>query len=448
MIKIQKCKTLFFENSKCVVKEADIYIDGEDISGVRIYNADGSTLEEGCVNENVKFDKVISGKDRLAIPGLVNAHTHAYMAPFRNIADDVPFSTWLFDTVSQIEDNVMTDEDAKLGTTLAAIEMIKSGTTCYLDMHMNVHYAAKAAEESGLRAVLGRGIVGGDRNDEGAIRRLTAQRSDMKEFAGCSRLSFMYAPHAPYTCGEDLLKYIGEIALEENIPVTIHIDEAKNEHESYLEKYHKTPTEYVADTGLFRAKTVAAHCVQLSGRDFDILKEFDVSVAANPCSNLKLANGVSNVPLMLEKGINIALGTDGAASNNSLNMFKEMSFEALLHKGLTYDPTVVTAGECVRMATVNGAKAVGLEGRTGEIKVGYKADIAILNLQNATMIPYNDIVASLVYSCNGSETDTVIVNGKVLMEGRRLLAIDEEKVYYEAEKTAQKYRRFLAERKK
>ena len=194
-------------------------------------------------------------------------------------------------------------------------------------------------------------------------------------------------------------------------------------------------------------RTIAAHCVQLTDNDFEILKAKNVNVAVNPISNMKLANGFSNVPRMLEKGISVCIGTDGAASNNSLNLFREMSVEALIHKGLNHDAVTVSAADVIKMATLGGAKALGRENELGELKEGYKADITIMDLRNPSFTPANNLVSALIYSCNGNEVDTVIVNGKILMENKEVKTIDEEKLYYEMDRIGSRYKKLHQERK-
>ena len=246
----------------------------------------------------------------------------------------------------------------------------------------------------------------------------------------CDRLNFMLGPHAPYTCSPDYLKMCADVAKEKGMGIHIHLSESVTESENMLKDHNCTPIEYALNAGVFDVHTIAAHCVQVNDSDMDILKSKNVSVVTNPASNMKLGNGFAPVPSMLDKGINVCLGTDGAASNNSQNMFHEMSLLALIHKGNHATPQCISAKETFNIATINGARALGLEKLTGSIEVGKKADISILRLDVPSMMPNNNLFASLVYSANGSEVDTVIVDGKILMEHGELKTLDEEKIIF------------------
>ncbi len=430
MIKLENIKALFYEGGKAKVETADIYLKDDRI--FKIVRGD----KPEAIPE--KPDHVIDGRNRLVIPGLINAHTHAYMTMFRNIADDVPFTTWLFDTIEPLED-AMTPEESYYGTLLGNIEMIRTGTTSYVDMYISPDVNAKAAKESGLRACLTRGIVGSQYNDEGGLRRVNESLHDIDTWCDGDLLFGMLAPHAPYSCCDDFLKQVAEIAKERGLGLNMHIAEGLAEVEGVRKKYGMTPVEYVNSAGVFDVNCIAAHCVYLEDGDYDILKNKKVNVAINPVSNAKLANGFSNVPEMLERGLNICIGTDGAASNNTLNMFREMTFEALIHKGLKKEATAVSAEDVLKMATLGGARALGREGDLGRIEEGCKADLAVIDLRSPQLQPVNDPVSSLVYSANGSEVDTVIVNGKILMEHKELKTIDEERVYYEMDRIGARY---------
>ena len=403
------------EGEKDTVKETDIYIEGTRIASI------------GEKPEGFSEDKVIDGKDRFAIPGLVNCHTHSYMSFMRNVADDLSFMDWLFGSIDPIEQQ-MTDEDTYWGACLAIIEMMKSGTTCFNDMQMNIHQTTRAVKESGMRAVISRGLVGSG-NDEAGQMRLKQAYEERDAAADCDRLTFMLGPHAPYTCDDGFMRIVSEEAKKNNMRIHVHLSESESEIEQIREKYHCTPIEMAEKNGLFDVPAVAAHCVQITEEDMDILKRRNVSVVTNPASNMKLGNGFAPVPGMLEKGINVCIGTDGAASNNSLNLFHEMSLLALIHKGVKRTPQCISAGETIRIATINGARALGLDGEIGSLEEGKKADIAILNLNTPSLTPRNNLIAGLSYSANGSEVETVIIDGKITMENRKILTMDEELVY-------------------
>ncbi|MCR4777268.1 MAG: amidohydrolase [Lachnospiraceae bacterium] len=401
------------------VKEVNICVSGEDIVAV------------GDVPAGFKADREVDGTGKLAIPGLINCHTHSYMSFMRNAADDLSFMDWLFGKVDPIEQK-MTDEDAYWGACLAIIEMVKSGTTCFNDMHMNKMQTTKAVKESGIRAVIGRGIVGsmeGDKPDEGGLRRINDILEEREAFKDCDRMTFCLAPHAPYTVDAPFMRYISDVAKKEGMNIHVHLSESVSEIEGVKEKHGCSPIKLAADNGLFDVPCIAAHCVQVDEADIDIMKEHGVSVVSNPASNMKLGNGFAPIPAMLKKDVNVCLGTDGAASNNRLNLFHEMSLMALIHKGTERDPQVVSAKEVFKMATINGAKALGLSDKIGSLEAGKKADIAILDLNSPSLIPDNNLIAALSYSVSGGEVTDVMVNGEFIMEERKMKFLDEEKVY-------------------
>lgn len=397
------------------VEETSIYIENDKI--VAIGNKPVDFME----------DKVIDGKDKLVIPGLINCHTHSYMAFMRNVADDLSFMDWLFGTIDPIEQQ-MTDEDTYWGACLAILEMMKSGTTCFNDMQMNIHQTTKAVKESGMRAVVSRGLVGSG-NDEAGQVRLAQAYEERDAFRDCDRLSFMLAPHAPYTCDDGFMRIVSEEAKKNGMGIHVHLSESISEIEQIQEKYGCTPIEMAANNGLFDVPAIAAHCVQITEKDIAILKNKNVSVVTNPASNMKLGNGFAPVPAMLKAGINVCLGTDGAASNNSLNMFHELSLLTLIHKGVNKTPQCISAEEGFRIATINGARALGMEKMIGSIEVGKKADLAILNLNTPSLMPRNNLIAGLSYSANGSEVETVIIDGKITMENKKVLTLNEELIY-------------------
>lgn len=412
-ILLKNIKAIVPEGTEDVVKTTSIFIEGDKIVGI------------GTEPSGFKADKVIEGEDKLAIPGLINCHTHSYMAFMRNIADDLSFMDWLFGRIDPIEQK-MSDEDTYWGACLAIIEMMKSGTTCFNDMMMNIKQTTKAIKESGMRAVMCRGLVGTAEDDGGRIDQTYEEMEFCKD---CDRITFKFGPHAPYTCSEDYFRRVSDEAKKAGIGVHVHLSESVSEIEGCAKDHGCTPIEMADRNGLFDVPCVAAHCVQVDDKDMDILAKKGVSVVSNPASNMKLGNGFAPVPEMLEKGINVCLGTDGAASNNSLNMFHEMSLMALIHKGTHKTPECVGAKDVFKMATINGAKALGLDSVTGTLEVGKKADIAILDLNNPSLMPNNNLIAGLSYSANGSEVDTVIIDGKVTMEGRKILTMDEKLVY-------------------
>ncbi len=423
-IVIENALVVLPEGAEDVIRETSLYIEGDKIAGI------------GDAPAGFSRDKVIDGKDKLVIPGLINCHTHSYMSFMRNVADDLSFMDWLFGKIDPIEQK-MTDEDTYWGANLAIIEMMKSGTTCFNDMQMNIHQTTRAVKESGMRAVICRGLVGSG-NDEAGQMRLRQAYEERDAAADCDRLTFKLGPHAPYTCDEAFLKIVAEEAKRENMGIHIHLSESESEIGQIQEKYGCTPIALAERSGIFDVPTIAAHCVQVTDDDIDILKRKNVSVVTNPASNMKLGNGFAPIAKMLEKGVNVCLGTDGAASNNCLNMFHELSLLTLIHKGTGKTPQCVSAKEGFRIATINGAKALGLEKEIGSIEVGKKADLAILDLNTPSLTPRNNLLAGLSYSANGSEVDTVIINGQITMENHRILTMDEKTVYKKVQETIER----------
>ncbi len=416
-ILIKNGELLLNEGDGFVVKQGNVVVNGKKIEQVIT----------GEQEYEVEFDKVIDATDKLVMPGLINAHTHAYMSIFRNYADDLEFFDWLH-KVEIVEDK-MSAEDCYWTSLLSIIEMIRTGTTCFVDMCMRSKVVSEAVKKSGMRAFIGRGLVR-EVDDPEALRRLNEFLEDAELNADSDRVKFILAPHAPYSSPQSLLRLVRETGLNRNMMATIHIAESDAEVEGIAADYDgKTSVEFVAETGLFELPTIGAHLVKATEKDIEILKENGVSVAINPRSNMKLGNGFAPVRKMLEVGVNVCLGTDGSGSNNTQNMFQEMNFASLVYKGDEKKAKCVDASEVVKFATVNGAKALQMEGELGEIREGALADIILLDLKVPEFVPRNDLVSALCYSANGSEVVTTIVNGEVLMEDKKILTFDEDEVY-------------------
>lgn len=398
-------------------------LSGGQVVEAEIAIANGVILSMNGVPEGFTADKVIDGTGKLCIPGLVNAHTHVYMSLFRNYADDVAFTEWLFDRVLPKED-AMSVEDAYWGTLLGCIEMVKSGTTTFCDMYPIAGMSAEAARKAGMRAVVSRGLTG----SEGGERRIAEALGEWETWKHDPMVTHMLAPHAIYTCDTPFLERVMQVSDETGMLINTHLSESEKEIADCYEAHGCSPVEYLAKLGMFDRKTLAAHCVHLSELDIMLLAEKGVSVAHNPKSNLKLANGIAPVKQLLDAGVNVCLGTDGAGSNNTLNMFSEMNFACLLPKGVNKQGDVVSANTVLQMATVNGAKALSLD-KLGDLQAGWKADIAILNLDHPWMYPMHNVANALCYSATGTEVETVIIGGEVVMEDRRMTKIDEEEVY-------------------
>lgn len=383
----------------------------------------------GDIPRDFFADETIDGDGRLLIPGLVNAHTHAYMTVLRNKADDLPFMDWLFKNVMPMESRIK-PEDAYWSTLYGIMEMLRGGVTSFCDMHLYEHAVAQAAADCHMRAVLSRGIVGSEEEPEAADIRLKEARADIAEFAGIPELSFMIAPHAPYTCSELTLRKCAEAAKELGVGIHSHLSESESEQKQIREKYGISPAELYDRCGLLTDNTVLAHCVQLSESDMEILAKRGASIALCPVSNMKLGNGFAPVKTMLEKGVNLGLGTDSAASNNSLRILREMQFTALIHKGVNKNAECVSGVEVFNMATAGGARACGFKD-VGTIAVGSKADLALFELDVPELMPMGEPRTSLCYSGESLMAETVMVNGRVLLHKGEFRTIDAERAAYE-----------------
>lgn len=401
------------------------------------YNTDivihnNKIIKIGTVNEKSDFDKIIDAEDKIVMPGLINAHTHLSMSLLRNYSDDIEFWPWLTEKIWPIEDKIKA-EDAYWASLLGIIEMIQSGITCFSDMYFFMEDTARAVCETGIRACLSRGLQGPDKNSDLRLKEAKQLYVNWNDQAD-GRIKVFLGPHAPYTCDPEYLSKVIELGKELNSRIHIHLSETEKEVEDSIAQYGKSPIQHVDSIGLFELPTIAAHCVHINDEDIEILKNKNVSVVNNPGSNLKLANGFAPVQGMINKGINVALGTDGASSNNNLNMFEEMNLAALVNKAVNRDTMSIPALEAVRMATVNGAKALGLENTIGSIEEGKKADIILIDTHKPHFYPKHNIVSSLVYSAQASDVDTVIIDGKIIMENRLMNNIDVERIYLNIDK--------------
>ena len=403
----------------------------DSVETTSVYISNGIIKSLTTEPEGFIVDKTIFGAGKMLIPGLINSHSHATMTILRNCADDLLFDDWLFKRIMPLEDK-LTAEDNYWGTTLAIMEMLRTGTTSFIDMYYFLDDLVRAVSDSGMRAVLSRGLMNVDGPDAGDLR-LKEALDAVERHKGFDTINFVLAPHAPYTCDEGFQRTVAQEAKRLGLPIKTHISEGLVEKENILKQYGSTSVELMDKTGLLTNTTIAAHCVHVTDSDIAILAERGVTVVTNPVSNLKLANGVAPVPKMLKAGVNVALGTDGAASNNTLNMFRELAVLSTIHKGINHDALAVTAREGFDIATKGGAAAMGRKD-LGEIKPGNIADLAILDLKCPNMQPVNCHISALAYSAYGTEVETVMVGGKILMENREFLTIDADRVYHEVSK--------------
>lgn len=385
-------------------------------------------------DKNISADRIIDGENKLAMPGLINAHTHIGMSVFRNYADDMPLHEWLTQAIWPIEGK-LTADDIYWASMLSIVEMIESGTTTFSDMYFFMDEVARAVGETGIRGVLARGLA--DEQDPVKNQlKLDEVRKMYEDFNNKfdGRIKVMVGPHAPYTCGTEFLKNCVFLAKDLNTGLHIHLSETKKEVLDSLDEHEMSPIKYADSIGIFDVHTLAAHCVVLSEEDLDILREKNVFPVNNPGSNLKLASGFAKVDDMLRMGIPVALGTDGSSSNNNLNMFEEINLAAIVNKALTGDATAVDAYSALEMATINGAKALGLEDEIGSIELGKKADIILLDLNKSHLHPRNNLISALAYSAQASDVDSVIVDGKIIMENRKFNNLDLNKIFRESER--------------
>lgn len=380
-------------------------------------------------------DEVIDGKGMLATAGMVNTHGHVSMTLLRSYADDMALMDWLENKIWPIEAK-MNAKDIYWGAMLGIAEMLKSGTTCFADMYCFMDDVARAVAETGIRANLSRGLIGLAPDKDEKLAENTQLVKDWQGYDN-GRIRITYGPHAPYTCPVEYLQKVIEAAQANNAEIQMHLCETKGEVENCIKEHGVTPINLMDQLGMFEQGTIASHCVYLTEDDMDIMAAKNVRVAHNPQSNLKLASGIAPVARMLEKGICVGLGTDGASSNNNLDMLEECRAAAMLHKTTTLNPLAVPAAQAWDMATANGAKVLGFDA-LGKLSVGQQADIVLWNMHKPYWYPRHNKLSLLVYAANSSDADTVIVNGKVVLQNGSMTLFDEEKIYAEANLRAQK----------
>ena len=397
-------------NKKEKYEVTDILIDGDAI--VKI---------EKNINDSV--DKVIDAAGKIVLPGLINCHTHLGMSIFRATNDNLKLNDWLTKKIWPIEDS-MTDEDMYYTTLLSCLEMIKTGTTCSNDMYFGISGSLKALRETKMRQLFSRCII--DNDVDGRIKENEELYEEVKDD---SLIRCSVTPHALYTCNKDTLIKCEKLATKYNIPIHIHLSENKSEVEGVLKTFGKKPIEVLKDVGFLNHKLILAHGVFLDDDEIEIIKNKDVSIVHNPISNLNLGCGIADIVKYIKAGINVCLGTDGQGSGNNLNMFYHMSVVDLLQKGVYQNPEVFSSYEVLKMATINGAKALGMDDIIGSIEVGKKADIVILDMNRLETSPSPDIITQIVHNVLPDNVDTTIINGEVVMNDNKvLLNIDENNI--------------------
>ncbi|MCE7792141.1 amidohydrolase [Salipaludibacillus sp. CUR1] len=386
-------------------------------------------------------DKVIDGKRKWLLPGFINTHGHLGSALLRGAGDDMPLMTWLKQVMWPNESRF--DRETVLqAAQVAMVEMIKSGTTTFLDMyHLHMEETAKLVIDKGLRAVLGRGMIGLCPSHEQEDK-LAESVSLFKTFngGGDGRLSIVLAPHAPYTCPPPFLKRVAETAEKYRMMIHTHVSETRGEVEEHIKTYGKRPVSHLDELGVFNGPVLAAHAVHVNEEEIEILKNRGAAISHNPASNLKLGSGVAPVPDFLEKGITVSLGTDSTASNNNLDMFEEARLSALIHKGTRENPEVTSAKDTLEMATLKGAEALSID-KLGKIERDFKADFILVDPGQAHLTPWNKdrLLSHLVYAARGSDVTDTFIDGKAVYSDRQLLLFDEEKIVFEANQLAKKF---------
>jgi len=398
-------------------------------ASVRI--SDGRIEEIGQLKP-VPKDDIIDCKRKVLIPGLINTHTHLSMTLFRGYADDLELQEWLEKKIWPLEKR-LTGDMCYYGALLGSLEMTRTGTTCLVDMYFHMEKVADAVEESGLRAILSYGIIDPkDGEGKGRERRKTTDFLQHIKSMNQPRIEFAVGPHSPYTCSSETLLWSRELAEKHDALVNIHIAETRGEQAQLEREKGLRVAEHLDKIGFLCDRVLAAHSVWLTKSEVRLFGRRGVRVAHCPVSNMKLAGGgVAPVPEMWEAGVPVGLGTDGPASNNGLDMFDTMKICALVHKAHRWDPTVANAQRVLDMATIEGARAIGKEKEIGSIEIGKRADLVLVDLKDPNMIPIHGketVVSDLVYSANGYNADTTIVDGRVLMLRRKPMSLDPEKV--------------------
>ena len=413
-------KALLLDSDNTCLDRASIAVKAGNIIGV------GHTEN---IEKQYHAKKNIIAKDSLIMPGFVNCHTHAAMTCFRGIADDLELMDWLNNYIFPAEARNVNKELAYWGSLLAAAEMIKSGTTTFCDMYIFEDETARAAKDAGMRCLVGEVLFDfPSPNFKTPEEGLAYTRMLIEKWKDDPLINIIVEPHALYTCSPALLIEAKKLADDYHVPLGFHLLENAAEKKQLEEKFGKSAVSFLKDIGYLNERMLAFHCVCMSEEDMKLFSDHGCKAGHNPASNMKLASGVAPVPEMLKAGITVGLGTDGCASNNNLDMIKEMSTAAKLHKVARLDPTVMNAQTVVRMATIEGAKALGMGKTIGSLEVGKKADIIIIGLNEPHLTPLYSEYSHLVYAMSGADIDTVVINGNIVMENRKLLTINETDV--------------------
>ena len=406
----------------------------EILENTDIRTNDGEIKEIGDLKAEDK-EKVYDCTDKVIMPGLINTHTHASMSLLRGISDNKKLEDWLHEDIFPAEE-IMNKDDIYTGALLASVEMLKTGTTCFNDMYERPDQIVEAVEEAGIRAVISRGLFDWDEKGE---ERIEEAKNAVKKYNEHELVTPGIAPHAVYTCSLDLLKEMKDFAEKHEVPYHIHVSETEKENRDMIDKEGLSPTQYLHENGLFDISVVAAHSAWLSKKDIEIFEETGANVAHNPAANLKLGSGIADIPELMEEGVNVSLGTDGPASNNNFNLFEEMKTASLVHK--LEDPRNINEKQVLDMATINGAKALGLEDKIGSIEEGKKADLLILDLNDSELRPFygkDGLISNIVFSYTG-EPEKVFVNGELVAEEGNVVNVEQSGLLDKTQKKVEKF---------
>jgi 5-methylthioadenosine/S-adenosylhomocysteine deaminase len=386
-----------------------------------------------AIDRNYSAREVVNAAGKVVIPGLINGHTHVPMVLFRGLADDLDLQEWLTKYIFPAEAKNVNEEFVRVGTRLGLAEMIRGGTTTYCDMYYFEDAIADETFKAGMRGVLGETVIDFPVADNKTNEQAMAYAEKfVSQWKGNALIIPAIAPHAPYTVSEDHLKAIRAFSDRTGAPIVTHISETKREVDDSIKAKGASPIDYLNRIGFLSNRVIAAHVVWPSEEELGLLKKLGVGIVHNPQSNMKLASGVAPVPEMLKADLPVGLGTDGAASNNDLNLWEEMDTAAKLHKLISKDPKVVTAEEAFEMATLRGARALHLEKEIGSLEKGKRADLVIVDLDDLNQTPSYNIYSDLVYATKAADVRTVIVEGRVIMRDRKLLTLNEETIKADA----------------
>ena len=429
-ILVQGGTIVMMDSAHRVIKDGAVAIKDSEIIWI------GTRAEAG--EQFLPAQKLDAG-GKVVIPGLVNTHGHWAMTLFRGLVDDVPLEAWL-DKIWKVEAAQINAETMVAGTELAMVEMIRGGTTCAADMYWYYNESFDAVLRAGFRMVNGPSFADIPGFEERKKESYNAAIALLDRYQGQPLIQQCVQAHATYTTNMKILEDIRKIAEDRDLLFITHAAESKGELAMVQEKYGKTPIEVLDTAGLLTEKTLLAHCVHLTDAEIERLAETGTSVAHCPSSNLKLSSGIARVADLLNAGVNVALGTDGPASNNDLDMFHEAQLAALVQKGVTGDPTVLPAEQVFSMMTVEGARAVGLADKVGSLEVGKLADLAVIDFDSPNLTPVYDLYSHLIYAAAASDVSDVIIHGQVVMQGRQLLTLDENEVKAKARRIADKVR--------